>query len=58
MDPTETLTKIRSALETMEHATGDRWEMAAEDAANGIAALDEWISKGGFLPTQWDRSAS
>ena len=58
MDPSETLTKIRSALDAMEYATGDRWEMAAEDLANGVAALDEWISKGGFLPTQWARSAS
>jgi hypothetical protein len=44
MDPNATLTALRNAL-----ADGD-----AESAAEYFEALDEWLEKGGFLPTVWE----
>ncbi|QZE10369.1 hypothetical protein SEA_SCOOBYDOOBYDOO_18 [Mycobacterium phage ScoobyDoobyDoo] len=45
MDPNETLKMIRAALEE-----GDD-----ERAAEHFRDLDGWLSKGGFLPTDWVR---
>lgn len=46
MDPNETLAMFRTAL------LAEDWESAADNAR----ALDQWITKGGFLPTEWDRA--
>lgn len=43
MDPDATLAEMREA-----YATGD-YERCAELAD----ALDQWISRGGFLPREW-----
>jgi len=65
MDPEVTLQSIRQyAIEVLrgidsneeeplnEHAT-HRLLSDAEGLAGLIISLDEWISMGGFLPTQW-----
>jgi len=54
MDPTDTLRAIRLILRRAEERHG----LDAEDAGSlqeHIQALDEWLSKGGFLPHQWTK---
>ena len=53
MDPTALLERIRDRIAAIRRGEDTRlhyrhlaWEM--ED-------LDEWLSKGGFLPEQWER---
>jgi hypothetical protein len=43
MDPNTALANFRAA-----YANGD-----ATEAADAMAALDGWLSMGGFLPTAW-----
>ncbi len=43
MDPNEALRKAREAFEN------DDYETAAEY----YNALDDWLDRGGFLPTRW-----
>lgn len=51
MDPNETLRRIRELIMDLpNYAPGD--EPAAELAVLFID-LDEWLSKGGFLPSAW-----
>jgi hypothetical protein len=50
MDPNETLMQLRAwAAGVLESPQGDR----EHDAAELFDALDNWIAKGGFLPTDW-----
>lgn len=55
MDPDATLAEIRKHLATY-LATGSRAE--AERAADllimAFQGLDEWLSRGGFLPRDWE----
>ena len=57
MDPDATLALIREALaETAMAADGDSNDdeiAAAHKLRDGVEALDEWLSKGGFLPAAW-----
>ena len=46
MDPNEALGSLRDCIEH------ERWE----EAAGYAAALDEWLSKSGFLPYDWRRA--
>lgn len=59
MDPNEALRRLREALAQW-HLRGDM--AGALDAAATIAdqahALDEWLSKGGFLPRAWEASTT
>lgn len=59
MDPNATLTTLRR-LTARIHATADAatpdHDAMAQDAdtlATLFASLDEWISRGGFLPQEW-----
>jgi hypothetical protein len=52
MDPNECLKKIRSLC--MLAQTDGLGTDEAKDLAEHIQALDGWISKGGFLPSDWD----
>ena len=47
MDPDATLDAIR---ENITNGTA----AALDEAANLFTDLDEWLSKGGFLPTDWN----
>lgn len=49
MDPNETLDQLRRI--TLDGLHGG--EMDAEHMANLFDALDEWMTRGGFLPTAW-----
>lgn len=58
MDPDEVLKKLREAVDKFEQeADPDGGANPAMDAAADIAlrfaVLDEWLSKGGFLPRAW-----
>lgn len=47
VDPDATLNQIRVYIE--EGTFG-----ALDEAVNLFTALDDWLSKGGFLPTDWN----
>jgi len=60
MDPNQALANARDA-----HQRAERFYQKFDDAARLAAleeidkafeALDEWISKGGFLPDEWRKS--
>lgn len=56
MDPSETLRIIRLTIAQMradEHP--DIRKAHADELAEHVEALDEWLSRGGFLPSAWDR---
>lgn len=54
MDPNVTLNELRRACE-------EYWEYGPTDHAvcklvEGFDALDAWLTRGGFLPTAWERA--
>jgi hypothetical protein len=55
MDPNTALSRLRflteSILSQVEDGVAD-WDNMQE-MAQQFEALDEWMSKGGFLPTDW-----
>ena len=51
MDPDEALRKMRQALKWYEDGMED--DMAEEQLVVAARDLDEWLSKGGFLPEAW-----
>lgn len=61
MDPNEALRQIRLLIKQMEvedkpdhyHGGGQQWKQHAEDLAEQVQALDEWLAKGGFPPDAW-----
>lgn len=55
MDPEEALVNARRAAEKMDRLdTGSQgWNYAAEDLLDSVTALDEWLTKGGALPSDW-----
>ncbi len=60
MDPTANLKKQielakRIIKEAEEFAPDEDVEELALELAEHVLALDEWIRRGGFLPTRWNR---
>lgn len=59
MDPTACLQRIRDAYPILggEYTPGENVDHDAivADAAHAARDLDEWLSKGGFLPQPWQR---
>lgn len=54
MDPDETLRVIRLTARQMEVDSDPAIRAAhALELAEHVAALDEWLSNGGFLPLAW-----
>lgn len=53
MDPNACLSEIRELGNQIHN--GDMRESVIEDYANAVDALDEWITKGGFLPVGWNK---
>ena len=66
MDPNEALRQLRAlaakvitsvdAYEGLDEADEEELEemaLAGESLASQFQALDEWLSKGGFLPADW-----
>ncbi len=60
MDPDEALKRLRVALTLADKCPGHGRACACavgclSDAAEAAKALDDWLSKGGFLPDDWRR---
>lgn len=55
MDPDQALTDARDALRGTESENDARAALAALALADAFRALDEWLTKGGFLPADWAR---
>lgn len=55
MDPDQTLTELRAAAAQMrdEGTYTGNFLIAASTMLEAFEALDNWMSNGGFLPTQW-----
>lgn len=61
MDPEAAYQKAMDALARIRAAESEGWsssaeaekEAAADDLAEGFEALDEWLTKGGYLPRAW-----
>jgi|SRR5688572_14386578 hypothetical protein len=51
MDPNVTLANIRSILTVSQ--TRELSEDVVQELIEHVEALDEWITKGGFLPAEW-----
>jgi hypothetical protein len=57
MDPNETLRMLRLAIRQARQSDTDRMVTLAEslETVTELAeALDEWLARGGFLPSEWD----
>jgi hypothetical protein len=55
MDPSKLLDEIRDAIEVWNEGMEDVDTVAI--VMQGVEWLDEWLSKDGFLPRQWDSNA-
>lgn len=56
MDPNETLKIIRAERQRMSTTTNEEdYRIAAAALHDAIGDLDEWLSRGGFLPDAWQR---
>lgn len=56
MDPNETLRITRDEIKKASNArTTEEYSDHASAAMDAMEALDEWLSKGGFLPEPWKR---
>jgi hypothetical protein len=53
MDPDVCLARIRELTTCAALALGDARMEFLEDLAEQAQALDEWLTKGGFLPQAW-----
>jgi hypothetical protein len=62
MDPTETLKRIRGLVSSLTElrmdASCDDVAEDGEELASAVNDLDEWLSRGGFLPRQWTEGRS
>lgn len=57
MDPNETLRRMRWLVEKINGNPPVHYLAAyAEELAELVAAMDGWLSKGGFLPSVWKSS--
>ena len=56
MDPNEALKAIRILVKSiLSDETDGNDGQDLVDLAEHVQALDEWLSKGGFLPDSWQR---
>lgn len=63
MDPDQCLAEIRELYKRLQDPTPSnktlttvQYEHAAYELAEKMQAMDEWLQKGGFLPTEWSSS--
>lgn len=55
MDPDEALRRIREAAGEIENDLGDAFDEGSQvgQLVTAFDALDEWLRKGGFVPSDW-----
>ena len=53
MDPDATLAIVRTLVTAHLAGTADTDDTSA--LVDAVHALDEWLSRGGFLPSDWQR---
>ena len=60
MDPNETLNEIRDLMTESQKPGQSTIALAdlADDLVSSLRALDEWLSRGGFLPEPWKRTGA
>ena len=62
MDPNAALDNLREAVarynEAYDNGDPEGCRYAAHDLAEAADALDGWITRGGFLPTGWQRKGT
>jgi hypothetical protein len=57
MDPNEALELARAAVAHWNYGERGDDDMKQFDAlVNAFEALDQWLSKGGFLPADWSKA--
>jgi hypothetical protein len=56
MDPNAALSRIRELVEANNRVTDASRLDIADELAELIDGLDNWLSRGGFPPDAWDRS--
>jgi hypothetical protein len=63
MDPNKTLDEIRDLLDSTKaqealngvYTAGDEFAETLAELAEKVTALDDWLVRGGFLPTAWSK---
>lgn len=57
MDPNATLRRIRELVKELQEPEGDGYDTdtLTEELTELVSSLDNWLTKGGFLPKQWER---
>lgn len=58
MDPNAALQRLRRAVdgvETVAAGSEENWSGELLAVLEHFEALDEWLSRGGFLPDDWSR---
>jgi hypothetical protein len=57
MDPNATLARLRHMVESVQGGAYRESEAVAnlDELTELVAALDGWLSRGGFLPSDWER---
>ena len=61
MDPDETLHAIRQACsDYLEYICADQDKIGrfTDEFVDLVISLDEWISNGGFLPSEWNKTVT
>ncbi len=54
MDPNAALVKIRDNVKTYQETDdAETANDAADRVVEAVAYLDQWLSRGGFLPASW-----
>jgi hypothetical protein len=57
MDPNAALAELRTFLRQWEASAREQRPIEEYDRAIELARdLDEWLSRGGFLPAEWDHA--
>ncbi len=56
MDPNATLDELRKRMAELGNTGSFEWEFLELDRMVELfQSLDQWISKGGFLPADWNK---
>ena len=53
MDPNKTLEEMRALVERIHEELDEDATTSAEELALLVTSLDEWLTRGGFLPDAW-----